>query len=169
MYSDYRFVDGYDEKYIINNYGQVISLKRKNPRILKQNFDSSRYKSVGLYKNGKIKCINVHVLVGNAFVGKRIDSLSFDHIDRVRTNNRADNIRLATKTEQNINQNRMKNNTTGQTNIGIVRKGKRTYYNIKIERKRKVVIDKCLNIKKYTMDDAIKFRDEQLELLYIRK
>ena len=163
----YRYVEDTDKKYMISNYGDVISLKRNKPRILKQNLNGRGYKAVGLYKNGKIKCINVHVLVGNAFVGKRIDSLSFDHIDRVRTNNRADNIRLATKSEQQINQNMMKNNTTGERNINIKRKGNYAGYRIQIKRNGKVVIDKWLNMKKYTMDDAIKFRDEQLAIVKV--
>jgi len=160
----YRYVEDYPD-YIITNYGDVISLKGKKPRILKQSFDNDGYLMVSLCKNGKRKSIKIHTLVGNAFVGKRTGDLTFDHIDICKTNNRADNIRLATKTEQNINQNMNIRNKTGERNISIVISGNYTCFHIKIKRKRKVVINKKLNIKKYTMDDAIKMRDEQLELL----
>ena len=86
MYIDYRYIDGYDEDYIISNYGDIISLKRKKPRLLKPNI-TQHYKKLDLCKNGKTKTWAVHVLVGNAFIGKRINGLTFDHIDRVKTNN----------------------------------------------------------------------------------
>ena len=160
----YKWVEGYDKKYIVSNFGDVISLKRKKPIIMKIPLDSNGYLGVCLRKNGKQKTIRVHILVGNAFVGKRINGLTFDHIDRVRTNNRADNIRLATKSEQSINQNMRITNTSGERNICIERIGNYARYRIKIMRNGKIIVKK-LNIEKYTLADAIKYRDEQLELL----
>ena len=160
----YKHIEGYDKKYIVSNYGQVISFQRNRTRIMKPCLDSSRYKSVNLRKNGKPKNINVHILIGNAFVGKRINGLSFDHIDRVRTNNRADNLRLATKSEQEINKNMNSRNTTGERNVSIIRTGNYACYRIKIERNGKKIV-KQLNMKTHTIADAIKYRDEQLELL----
>ena len=161
----YKYIEGYDKNYIVSNYGQVISLKGNRPRIMKQNLDSSRYKSVNLCNNGKRKTINVHILVGNAFVGKRINGLSFDHIDRDRTNNRADNLRLATKSEQEINKNMRTDNKTGEINVCIKQMSNNTYYHIEIKRNKKLVVNKRLNIKTHTLADAAKYRDEQLELL----
>jgi len=167
MYIDYRYVEDYNKKYIITNYGDVISLKGKKPRILKPGFDTDGYKCVGLYKNRKRKTSMIHVLVGNAFVGKRINGLTFDHIDITPTNNRADNLRLATRSEQCINRNIHLNNTTGERNISIIVNGNNTYYRIKIIRNGKIVCRKSLNMKKYTMDDAIKMRDEQLAIVKV--
>ena len=114
----YKYIEGYDKKYIVSNFGDVISLKRKK----------------------------------------------FDHIDRVRTNNRADNLRLATKSEQEINKNMNSRNTTGERNVSIIRTGNYACYRIKIERNGKKIV-KQLNMKTHTIADAIKYRDEQLELL----
>ena len=164
MYIDYRYVEGYTD-YIITNYGVVISLKKKKPIIIKPGLDGGGYAQVNLFKNGKGKTIKVHVIVGNTFVGKRTGSLTFDHIDRVRTNNRVDNIRLATRTQQCINRNMRCDNTTGETNITIVRNGKYTYYHIEIQRNGKKIVDKMFNVKKYSINDAVIFRDEQLTLL----
>ena len=94
LYIDYRRIEG-NEDYIISNYGDVISLKRKTSIILKTCLDEKGYKMVNIRPTTR-----VHILVGNAFVGKRENGLTFDHIDRDNTNNRADNIRLATKSEQ---------------------------------------------------------------------
>ena len=163
MYIDYRYIDGYDEDYIISNYGDVISLKRKKPRLLKANL-TKRYKKLDLCKNGKIKTWAVHVLVGNAFIGKRINGLTFDHIDRVKTNNRADNLRLATKSEQVVNQNMRKSNTSGETNIVIINHGQYIYYRVLIIRNGKKIVEKRFNVKTHSINDAVIFRDAQLRI-----
>tara|TARA_R110001606_G_scaffold113333_1_gene240425 strand:+ start:162 stop:665 length:504 start_codon:yes stop_codon:yes gene_type:complete len=160
----YRYIEGYDKKYIVSNFGDVITLKRKKPIIMKKHLDSFGYPRIGLSKNGKQKTIRIHVLVGNAFVGKRINALTFDHIDICKTNNRADNLRLATRSEQRINQNMRINNTSGERNICIIRTGNYVGYRIKIMRNGKQAFKK-LNMKTHTMADAVKYRDEQMELL----
>tara|TARA_R110000772_G_C13037534_1_gene412531 strand:+ start:89 stop:589 length:501 start_codon:yes stop_codon:yes gene_type:complete len=159
----YKWVEGFDKKYIISNYGDVISLKYKKPRIMKTCLAGRGYQYVSLFKNGKRKSFLVHAIVGNAFVGKRINQLTFDHIDICKTNNRADNIRLATKSEQMVNQKIRCNNKSGETNIDIHSKGNNTYYRIRINRHCKFVFKKTLNIKDYTMADAIKIRDDFLK------
>ena len=42
LYIDYRRIEG-NEDYIISNYGDVISLKRKTPIILKTCLDNNGY------------------------------------------------------------------------------------------------------------------------------
>ena len=100
MFLDYRRIVGYED-YIISNYGIVYSTIKHNGtewREMKPSFYKNGYKYVNLYNDGKHKKITVHVLVGNHFVGKREGEITFDHWpDRTKTNNRADNIRLATK------------------------------------------------------------------------
>ena len=164
MYIDYRYIDGYDEDYIISNYGDVISLKRKKPRLLKANL-TKRYKKLDLCKNGKIKTWDVHALVGNAFIGKRINGLTFDHIDRVKTNNRADNLRLATKSEQTINQDMRITNTSGETNIVIINMRQYRYYRVQIVRNGKKIVEKMFNVETHSINDAVIFRDAQLRML----
>ena len=99
LYRDYRRIPGY-EHYVISNYGEVFSLKRKGviKTIQLKSFPNpDGYLLVCLSKDGKVKTTRIHVLVGKAFVGERTGELTFDHIDRDKTNNSADNIRLATK------------------------------------------------------------------------
>ena len=160
----YKWVEGFGKKYIVSNFGQVISLKRKKPIIMKPGLNRG-YFITSLSNNGKRKTFYVHSLVGNAFVGKRINGLTFDHIDICKANNRADNLRLATYSEQNINRNTRRNNTTGEKYIYIRNKKNNKYYVISITRNNKSVVYKWFSVKKYTMADAIKYRDEQLKLL----
>lgn len=57
-------------------------------------------------------------------------SLCIDHIDRNRTNNKIENLRLATKAENGRNANIQKNNTTGVT--GVYWRGKRKKFEAQI-------------------------------------
>ena len=164
MYIDYRYIPGYDDKYIITNYGEVITLKELKPRALAIQLKPDGYIGVCLYHNGNGGGKIVHVLVGNAFVGKRTNGLSFDHIDRCRSNNRADNLRLATRSEQSINTKVRVDNNTGERNITYKESGKYKYHRIRIRRDDKIIIEKGFNIKKYTLDDCVKIRDETIRL-----
>lgn len=161
MFRDYRMIEGYED-YIISNYGEVYSTKyfhNTEWRELKQGI--SRYNNVRL--NGKTYA--VHVLVGNHFVGNREGEMTFDHYpDRNRRNNRADNLRLATKSEQQENTGVPKNNKLGEKNIGSVvdKRSGREYFRIRIKRNGEYVFDKQLNKTKFSLDDAVKVRDDFL-------
>ena len=162
MLSLWKTVKG-NEDYIVNNYGSVISLKFKKPRILKPSADKDGNLHVVLYKKGSPnKTVRVHALVGNAFIGERTGEFTFDHIDRIRTNNRADNIRLATKSEQQINTRKQKNNKLGEKNIRKVVSSGKEYYRIEIERKKKLVVDRCFRTDKYTLAEVVAERDKEL-------
>jgi len=164
FYRDYRRVEGFED-YIVSNYGEVWSLKWGKVRELKMCINNDGYKQIDLSEDSKSKKIKVHVLVGNAFVGKRIGAMTFDHIDRDKLNNKSDNIRLATKSEQSINKNLYKSNKLKQKNICINNKSGRIYYHIKITRDKKRLFEKNLNVKKYSLEDAIKVRDDFLTTL----
>ena len=166
MFRDYRRIEGYED-YIISNYGEVYSLKRGMVRDMKQHVGTHGYMQCRLSTNARAKTLRVHVLVGNHFIGKRQGELTFDHIDINRVNNRADNIRLATKSEQRINTKINKNSKTGERNIRNHtdtrpdRNGNE-YWKIEIRRNKKIVFNKCLNKKKFSLEDAVKVRDDFL-------
>jgi len=169
LYRDYRRIEGYEDSYIISNYGEVFSLKRKwvtKTIQLKQTTLKIGYKAVALHAGGKQNTTYVHALVGNHFVGERTGNLSFDHIDRNRINNRADNIRLATPSEQILNQSIRKDNKLREKNITYNKyKTGQEYYILTITRNKKLLIFKQYNLKKYTLDYVIKVRDEFLNRL----
>ena len=162
LYRDYRRVEGFED-YIVSNYGEVFSTRHSRVRELKnQPSGKHGYFNVTLYNN-KIKCTRmVHILVGNAFVGKRQNKMEFDHIDRNPVNNCADNLRLATRSEQNINVGVSKNNKLREKNICSYTKNEHHYWIIQIERNYKTVFRRQMSKNKYSLNDAIKVRDDFL-------
>ena len=151
-----------NEDYIVNNYGTVISLKFKKPRILKPSTDKYGYLHVVLCKKGSATTFTVHALVGNAFVGERTGDLTFDHIDRVKTNNRVDNLRLATKTEQSKNTKMRKDNKTGERNITEITKSGNEYYVLQIRRNTVLVVNRSFRKINYTLAEVVEERDKEL-------
>ena len=109
---EWRPVVGYEGRYEVSNLGRVRSLprtmdarRRGKPngyhmkgRVLKQTVDSRGYYSVSL---GKGKRGVVHRLVLTAFVPNPENKPCCDHIDANRKNNRIDNLRWATYSENN--------------------------------------------------------------------
>lgn len=116
LYRDYRRLD---DNYIISNYGEIFSLRGKEPRELKSHDSGYGYLKLRVGQRYDY----VHAFVGEAFIGKRTGTLTYDHIDRDRKNNKADNIRLATKFQQAINTKKRLDNTSGVT--GVTSKKKR--------------------------------------------
>jgi len=164
MFRDYRRVEGYED-YIVSNYGEVFSTKHGKCRMLKASAhkDGSGYLTVALCQGGIRRTLTVHALVGDAFVGIRTSGMTFDHIDRNNQNNRAENIRLATKREQTLNR-EMKRGKTGEKYIIATTKNKKPYYRFCIQKtingKRHYFAQKCFPFKKYCIDDVVKFRDD---------
>ena len=161
LYRDYRKVQGQDD-YIISNYGEVWSLKMGKVRLLKPTPDTEGYLKIGLCGNGKRTTRRIHVLVGIAFVGLRTGALTYDHMDTNNQNNRSDNLRLATRSEQIINQNLRKDNKLGFKNIyERVNKSGNEYYIISIARNGKRVC-KLFRKDKYSLEQVIIIRDKML-------
>tara|TARA_R110000787_G_scaffold260926_1_gene366215 strand:+ start:104 stop:679 length:576 start_codon:yes stop_codon:yes gene_type:complete len=162
LYRDYRYVENYPG-YIISNFGEVFSTKREKVIQLKGMADNDGYLRVNLY-NKTHKTHRIHILVGNVFVGLRTGELTFDHIDRDRANNRADNIRLATRFEQGINKGLAKNNKLGFKNIiEYIDNRKRVinkYYELSISRNKKRIFRQCYKKSDYTIEDVVKIRDD---------
>tara|TARA_R110001632_G_scaffold6415_2_gene26310 strand:- start:2447 stop:2950 length:504 start_codon:yes stop_codon:yes gene_type:complete len=152
-------VEGYEGLYSVSNMGRVMSYRRNI--ILKGTPCQKEYLQVGLWKDGHRRTIKIHALVGMAFVGKRENGLTYDHMDRNRLNNRADNIRLATQSEQNINKNVQLRSQTGEKNIAIYR----NCYRIQIRRNEIMVFDKSLPMENNSLEYCVKIRDEFLQSL----
>lgn len=102
----WKDIPGYEGLYQASNMGNIKSLGRevvrsngvlekRSQRILKQSDNGRNYKSVQLYKNGKSKGKYVHRLVMLTFEGYREDMV-VDHINRVRDDNRLENLRYCT-------------------------------------------------------------------------
>lgn len=92
-------VPGYEDYYWATTCGDVWSLK--TDRFLKQRTDRDGYKRVTLYKDGIKKTMYVHRVIADTFVSNDDpeNRTICDHINRVRTDNRACNLRWASKSE----------------------------------------------------------------------
>ena len=105
---EWRNIKGYEGKYQISNYGRVKSIVRdgrKTEKILKQTEQLYGYLQVVLSKNGKIKCFRVNRLVAFAFpeiCGEWFEGAECNHINEIKTDNRAENLEWITHIE-NIN------------------------------------------------------------------
>ena len=162
MFRDYRKIEGHED-YIISNIGEVWSIKFGKVRLMKQTPNNyTGYLQVRLSENGQVTTHPIHALVGIHFVGLRTGTLTYDHIDRNNQNNNADNIRLATKSEQSQNQKTRKDNKLGFKNISerINRSGNKSYIII-IKRNGKRV-RKHFRKDKYTLEYVVEERDKLL-------
>ena len=82
--------------YEVSDQGQVKSLKRKTPRILKPGHVNG-YQFVDLSINGKSNVIRVAYLVLLAFVGPRPDGLVVCHENGIKDDDRLENLRYDTQ------------------------------------------------------------------------
>ena len=93
-------ITGY-KNYLIYDDGRVYSKTTK--RFLKSFIDRTGYEIVDLYKNSKRKHYRVHRLIAEHYLPNPDKKLYVDHINRIRKDNRVENLRWATNSENQIN------------------------------------------------------------------
>ena len=100
----YKDIAGYEGLYSINRNGDVYS--HVSHRHLSQYKSTGGYLRVKMSKDGKHQHKAVHVLLAETYIDKpdTEERLTVDHINRVRTDNRIDNLRWATNEMQVQNQ-----------------------------------------------------------------
>lgn len=107
MKKEWKEIKGYEGKYIISNYGEIISLPRYKENKGKMQYVEPReickyvnkkngYVYVQLWNNAEYKNIRLHRLVAEHFVEKIIGKEQINHIDGNKQNNRADNLEWCT-------------------------------------------------------------------------
>lgn len=89
------------EDYLISDHGNVYNIKSN--RFCKASLNQCGYYAVSLFKEGTLHSKLLHQLIGIAFIPNPDNKLTVDHINRVRTDNRIENLRWATQLEQNQN------------------------------------------------------------------
>ena len=96
-------VKGYEESYEVSNFGRIRRssdcAKSLTGNILSQIQVIHGYLKSHLYKNGFGKLIFNHVLVMNAFIGKKPIGMVINHRDGIKTNNHLRNLEYITQSE----------------------------------------------------------------------
>ena len=96
----YKSIKGF-ENYIIYEDGLIYNEKRN--RFMKELKESNGYMRVKLSKDGKQKNFYVHRLIALTFIPNPDNKKCIDHINRIRDDNRIENLRWATYKENNQN------------------------------------------------------------------
>jgi len=107
-------IEGY-ENYLIYPDGKVYNQKYK--RYLKPSNDGAGYLFVNLYKGGKRKLHKIHRLIGIHYIPNPDNKICLDHINRNRSDNRIENLRWATHSENGQNKQEQINNILRIKNI----------------------------------------------------
>jgi hypothetical protein len=139
--------------YEVSSAGRVKSLKRGTEKVMALWIRPDGYTDVTLRKDGiKITKI-VHRLVGEAFISNSDDKSEIDHINRIRNDNRVENLRWVTSNENKVNT-KDRLNSSGHHHICVHEKG----FQVQVYRNYRYVFRKKFK----TLEEAIKARDEFL-------
>ena len=100
MNEEWRDIEGYEGLYQVSNLGRVKSLKYRGHKgcigILTPRLDGKEYKTVALYKEGKVRNTKIHRLVAQAFIPNPNNYPQVNHKDEDKTNNNVDNLEWCT-------------------------------------------------------------------------
>ena len=106
----YKVIEGF-ENYSVSNFGDV-KINKTN-KVMISTFDKDGYKSIKLSKDGKRFNKRVHRLVAEAFIPNPENKPVVDHINNVYDDNNAENLRWATRSENQYNQTLQTKSTSG--------------------------------------------------------
>ena len=156
-------IEGYEGLYKINRLGDVVSVKRGI--VLKSNLGIRGYKRVCLYKDGKKNFYKIHRLIMLHFIPNPNNLECVDHINRIKTDNRIENLRWVSKRDNSINREDVeKRKGHIQTRLytrkdGTITTTYQLYYNLQGEYGNQNKKGKCFK----TLEEAESFRKEIYE------
>ena len=98
----WKDIPGYEGIYQVSDLGRIKSLRTKKEKILTPHNTGKNRFYINLRKDGKMKKLQVHVLVALAFIGERPEGYDVCHIDGDCLNNELSNIRYDTRNQNSI-------------------------------------------------------------------
>ena len=110
----YKKIKSYPN-YEISSFGKVKNSTTSENMKLRKRDDG--YIDVGLTKNGAQKNELLHRLVAKAFCKKQPGEIEVDHIDQNRSNNKSNNLRWVTCSDNQRNKGLSKNNASGISGV----------------------------------------------------
>jgi hypothetical protein len=147
---EWRFIKDF-ERYEVSNLGNV----RRKSNVLKPGLDNYGYRQINLYNNGKRFCKKVYRLVLEAFIPNVDNKPQIDHINRIRTDDRLENLRWVTSSENVRNS---KNFTDEMLGISWNKKNSRYVVRLEIDNKKECYFGSCK-----TLEEAKELRDKALK------
>ena len=130
---EWASIDGY-RNYQVSWWGRVRNTK--TGRILKANPGSHGYLAVSLCKKGVVKAHCTHKLLAQEWVANTGKRKCVDHIDGNKLNNHWENLRWATRTENNRNRAKRANATSSYYGVSWSKTSNKWLAQISIEGKR---------------------------------
>lgn len=101
----YKDIIGFENDYMISNYGNVISKKWNNKKQMNPGCDTNGYPQVMLSKNGKQKGFKISRLVAIHFIENPNNLSDVNHIDLNKINNHFSNLEWVSKRENSAHRN----------------------------------------------------------------
>lgn len=153
--------------YFINKNGEVLSKKQnKEGKIIKQNKNKDGYIKLSLYIDKKQKKISVHRLLALTFIANPNNHNLVDHINRVRDDNRVENLRWINLCGNAQNSKKRCTNTSGHKNIYLKKEKYKdkeyTRWCVDIKHNHEWI---CQTVRFKTLEKAIEHRDKILKEL----
>jgi len=156
--------------YFVDMLGDVYSEKYGDMRKLKPVCDGLGYFFVHLYKNGKQHTKKVHRIVAETFLHNPKNKKQVDHINGERQDNRLENLRWVTHSENQKNACKYKNNTSGALGVSFDKFNNRWIAHWNDFNKK--LVHKYFPVKKYGNEAkqlAINYRKQMEEKFYPTK
>tara|TARA_R110001606_G_scaffold179322_1_gene326044 strand:+ start:156 stop:626 length:471 start_codon:yes stop_codon:yes gene_type:complete len=147
-----EWIKGYEGLYKINREGEIWSSKTNI--IIKQWKRKDGYWQPKLWKEGKCYPLKLHRLLAIQYIPNLENKPVIDHINRIKDDNRLENLRWATSLENNNNTKDYNTNSSGYRCIRVNPSGsirvRVTYNNITKDKSHK------------TLEEAIAWREETI-------
>lgn len=101
----WKYVVNTDNRYLISNYGRLLTLKYKGsnkPSIMKPATNKKGYLHTLIVCNGKLKPVTIHRLVAETWISNPFNKSQVNHINFIRADNRVENLEWCTPKENTL-------------------------------------------------------------------